>query len=153
MVRAIDVAKLFLAWAKENGDVITNLKLQKLLYYAQAWYLVNYRKTLFDDPIEAWDLGPVVRSLYSKWKAYGNSPIPYNITRNERKPFNRSQLNYLEEFYRVFSSFSATALVSMTHTEDPWKSAHKKGPSTVISTEDLREFYTRLYREKHGKQS
>jgi uncharacterized phage-associated protein len=52
-VKAIDVAKYFLNWANNKGDLITNLKMQKLLYYAQAWYLVNFKKPLFSDPIEA----------------------------------------------------------------------------------------------------
>ena len=151
MVRAIDVANLLLAWAKENGDVITNLKLQKLLYYAQAWYLVNYNKRLFDDPIEAWDLGPVVRSIYRKWKQYGGTPIPYEPTGRESKVFQKHQIEFLKEYFRVFSNLSATALVSMTHSEDPWKNAYNNQKNSEIDTREMKVFYSRLYRKEHGE--
>ncbi len=150
MVRAIDVANLFLAWAKGNGDVITNLKLQKLLYYAQAWYLVNYNRRLFEDPIEAWDLGPVVRSIYYKWKRYGSIPIPYNPTGKEEAVLQKHQIGFLKEFFRIFSSLSATALVSMSHNESPWKEAHKQGPNTVIIPAAMRVFYEKLYEKKYA---
>lgn len=151
MVKAIDVAKLFLAWARENGDVITNLKLQKLLYYAQAWYLVNYGRRLFSDDIQAWELGPVIVPIYHKWKQYGGIPIPYRPTGKEETLFQKHQIEFLEEFFRVFSNFSATALVSMAHSESPWKDAFEQGANSVINTTAMKTYYTRLYNEKHGK--
>jgi len=151
MVRAIQVAKLFLAWANEYGDVITNLKLQKLLYYAQAWHLVNYnRRRLFSDPIEAWDLGPVVPEIYRKWKRYGSSPIPYSSNGKEKAPFQGYQIDFLIEFFRVFSNLSATALVSMSHSEAPWQNAHRRGKNSQISLSEMRDFYKKQYEEKHG---
>jgi len=153
MVKAIDVANLLLGIANENGDVITNLKLQKLLYYAQAWYLVNSRRRLYSDTIEAWEFGPVVREVYNKWKSFGSTPIPYKPTGNEKNKFTKSQLSFLNEFYRVFSSFSATALVSMAHNEDPWKNAFGRGRSSNISTREMYRFYMNLYKTKYGKKT
>ncbi len=147
MVRANDVAKLFLKWARENGDTITNLKIQKLLYYAQAWYLVNYGRRLFDDDIEAWDLGPVIRSIYRKWKKYNSMPIQYTPNDKEENAFEKHHLEFLVEFYRIFSSFSSTALVSMTHNEDPWKKAFESGKNNVISPSLMKEYYTKVYKE------
>jgi len=151
MVTALNVANLFLAWAAEDGDSITNLKLQKLLYYAQAWYLVNSRRRLFSDPIEAWSFGPVIRDIYLNWKRYGSKPIPYKPTRQEEHRFTGSQLTFLRECYRIFSNFSATALLSMSHNEDPWKTAFQRGPNTVISPSQMRDYYTRLYETQNGK--
>ena len=150
MVKARDVAKLFLAWASENGDVITNLKLQKLLYYAQAWYLVNYDRRLFQDDIEAWEFGPVVRRLYGQWKQHKASPIPYQATGREASKFQKHQLFFLEEFFRVFNNLSATALVSMTHAEAPWKDAYSTCPNSVIAADVMKRFYRKLYTEKYG---
>lgn len=151
MVNAIDVAKYLLARANQNGDLITNLKLQKLLYYAQAWYLVNHNRRLFRDPIKAWDLGPVVPSVYRKWKKYGASPIPYEVRGKEENCFDPHQIDYLDEFYRIFSNFSATALVSMSHSEKPWQDAHARRGNSEIDTKSMKEFYTKLYEEKYDK--
>jgi uncharacterized phage-associated protein len=147
MVEAYDVAKLFLKWARENGDTITNLKIQKLLYYAQAWYLVNYGRRLFDDDIEAWELGPVIRSIYRKWKQFNSSPIQYIPNGKETNVFQKHQVDFLVEFYRIFSSLSSTTLVSMAHNEDPWKKAFKSGQNTIISTSVMKDYYTKLYKK------
>ena len=98
MVRALDVANLFLHWANTAGDLISNLKMQKLLYYAQAWHLVNFRQRLFSDPIEAWDLGPVIRSVYSKYRKHGYGPISYKGTCHEEDVFSSGQIEFLKEF-------------------------------------------------------
>ena len=56
---------------------VDNLTLQKLLYYSQATHLVKYdKKPLFHDDIEAWDIGPVVPSVYNKYKHHGFDIIP-----------------------------------------------------------------------------
>jgi len=152
MVKALDVAKMFLFWAKEDGDIITNLKLQKLLYYAQAWHLVNYGRRLFMDEIEAWDFGPVVKTIYHKWKKYGSTPIPYEITGKEADQFSEPKLKFLQELYRIYSNFSATQLVSMTHGEKPWKESFNKGQNVVISTKLMKEYYSELYDKQYGKE-
>ena len=63
-----DVAEYFLALANETGGTITNLKLQKLVYYAQAWHLANFDKPLFDAKFEAWVHGPVIPGLYEEYR-------------------------------------------------------------------------------------
>ncbi len=72
---ASDVARYFLGLATEDGDLITNLKMQKLVYYAYAWTLVKNDRKLFDEPIQAWANGPVVPSLYQELKCYRAGPI------------------------------------------------------------------------------
>ena len=75
MLKSYDVALYFLFRAREleAGDTISNLKMQKLLYYAQGHFLATYKKPLFDDKIEAWKYGPVVKEVYDKFKIYGRS--------------------------------------------------------------------------------
>ena len=140
---ALDVARLFLSWANRDGDVITNLKMQKLLYYAQAWYLVNFGKPLFGDRIEAWDLGPVVPVVYRAFKANGPRPIDYRDQKGaETVPFTPRQLDYLKEFYRAFARFSAHELVNMSHNESPWVDAYKT--HSEITPDSMRSFYKKL---------
>jgi uncharacterized phage-associated protein len=144
---ALDVARLFLAWANRDGDVITNLKMQKLLYYAQAWHLVNFGQPLFDDQIQAWNFGPVVRSIYHEFKAFGSSPIDYKKTGQEEKQFSPEQLTFLREFYSTFIRFSAHELVSMTHAEDPWINANRHGASSAIDPAVMKAFYEDFYQK------
>ena len=73
MLTCFDVAKYFLALANdvESGEGISNLKMQKLVYYAQGLYLAKYNKALFKEKIKAWQHGPVIPKLYYKFKKYG----------------------------------------------------------------------------------
>ena len=143
ILKAIDVAQSILHIANTSGDIVTNLKLQKLLYYAQAWYLVNFNEPLFVDDIEAWQYGPVVKDVYQEFKKYQNKPID----KYDKKAINKlsnSQFAYLKEFCTYFMRFSATELVSMTHNELPWKEAYERAPKTIISIDSMKNFYSSL---------
>ncbi|NJM61724.1 MAG: DUF4065 domain-containing protein, partial [Oscillatoriales cyanobacterium RU_3_3] len=77
MKSALDVARYFLCRVdRESGDTISLLKLQKLVYYAQAWSLVFRSQPLFFQDVEAWVSGPVVRDVWNEYKAYKYSDIP-----------------------------------------------------------------------------
>src|SRR5579871_1664070 len=67
--------------SRERGDVLTNLKLQKLLYYAQAWHLVHKDKYLFSEDFQAWIHGPVLPSQYQRFKKNEWRPIQDELTR------------------------------------------------------------------------
>ncbi|MBC6455939.1 MAG: DUF4065 domain-containing protein [Hormoscilla sp. SP5CHS1] len=77
MLNCYDVANYFLAQQDESaGDLISNLKLQKLVYYAQGFHLAIYVRPLFTEAIAAWTHGPVVPELYEYYQKYGNCAIP-----------------------------------------------------------------------------
>ena len=73
----LDIAKklLFRAKNNENGDFMSNMKLQKMLYYQQGFHLAYYGTPLFDEEIEAWMYGPVVPCVYEHFKNYGRQGI------------------------------------------------------------------------------
>src|SRR3989344_4053148 len=79
ILKAQDVGRYFLYLASQEKEPITNKKLQKLVYYAQAWSLVLNNKKLFNEPIEAWVHGPAVRSLYVQYKKFGFELIQQEI--------------------------------------------------------------------------
>lgn len=118
---ALDVAKYLLTFTdEESGDLISNLKLQKLLYYAQGYYLAVNDKPLFEEDVLAWTHGPVVKEVWQEYTKYGSNPIPIpefddSVIPDETKDF-------LKEIYAVFGQFSAWKLRNMTHEEDPWRS-------------------------------
>ena len=148
-MKAINVAEYFLYKANEDGELITNLKMQKLLYYAQAWYLVNFNKPLFDDEIEAWSFGPVIRSVYQKYKEFGHTPIIYDNKKGEiLKKFSKTDQEFLNEFYDKFINYTAHDLVSLSHSEDPFIEAYNS-LSKLISLKKMKHFYSKQYKYLH----
>ena len=143
-ISAMDVAGYFLQKANNDGNLITNLKMQKLLYYAQAWYLVNFDAPLFKEDIDAWNLGPVVRDAYNTFKMYRASPIKYEAAEHEFIVFTEEQKDYLDEFYDAFCKFSAHELVNMSHNEPPWENASQNKSDNIISHESMKKYYSSL---------
>ena len=149
-ISALDVAKYFLSKANQEGDLITNLKIHKLLYYAQAWYLVNFDAPLFREAIAPWKLGPVIEDVYHEFKKFKSGPITYEATGEESKIFSRKQLQYLEEFCDVFLKFSAHELVNMSHNEPPWKDAFTNN-EVEISHGAMKRYYTQVLKNVKKK--
>ncbi len=121
-ITAKNVANYFLMINDPDvGELISNLKVQKLVYYAQGFYLAIYDKTLFKDPIEAWEHGPVVRELYNHFKKYESNHIPPPVDFDYKKIFNKKQIKVLQEVYNVYGQYSAWKLRQLTHSEPPWQ--------------------------------
>ena len=140
MADVFQVAAYFLNKANSDdaGDLISNLKLQKLVYYAQGFALAIFERTLFDDMIEAWQHGPVVPGLYHHFKTFGSGAIE---TPDEFNPESLSadEQGLLDEVYDVYGQFSAWKLRNMTHDEPPWKDAAKTG--SFISQQSMAEYF------------
>lgn len=121
------VADYLLCFAQEHGDVMTPLKLQKMVFYADAWYMaLNDDKELIADQFEAWVHGPVARDLYIRFADYKWQPITSEIKCPEL-PDDVSE--HLSEIYNVFGRFSAYELEQMTHQEKPRLIARGDTPS------------------------
>lgn len=119
--RALDVARYFLLKADpEEGELISNLKLQKLLYYAQGFHLALYDGPLFAESVEAWMHGPVVPQVYHAYKGYGAEGIPAPVDFGPGQVFSEEIVELLDEVYDVYGQFSAWKLREMTHREPPW---------------------------------
>lgn len=152
-IKTTDVAAYFLAKAQEHGDLITHLKLQKLVYYAQAWYLALFDQLLFEEELQAWVHGPVAPSLYNLYKEYGWMPITEKVAMpdiNEEKIY-----KHLDEVYEVFGGFTAFELERMTHEETPWINARGGIPNDIQSTniinpDDMKNYYHQLIMSGNG---
>ncbi len=138
MLRAMDVAEYFLWRAcQEESELISNLKLQKLLYYAQGYCLARLERPLFDAPIEAWDHGPVVPTVYHAYKRHGKKALPCPA----QPRFNRyreAEKAIMDEVYTIYGPFSAWTLRNMTHEEPLWQQAPN---GTVIATAQLQAYF------------
>ena len=139
-IQAIDVAACLLNKVdEESGDVITHLKLQKLLYYCQGTHLALFNTPFFPERIEAWQHGPVVPDIYSEFNKFGSNAIP--IPECDKSKFNKEQLDLIDEVYEVYGQFSAWKLRNLTHDEAPWAENYKPGFNNVISHEDLKNYF------------
>jgi uncharacterized phage-associated protein len=150
-LQAEDVTRYFLGtFDEDSGDNITNLKLQKLLYYAQGFHVAMHGGTpLFPEPVLAWDHGPVVETIYHRYKRYGWQGIdrPNDFDINDYGPDIRE---HLATVYSVYGQFSARGLENMTHKEPPWNNTPRNG---VISLESLREYFSKLVEAGKTNQS
>ncbi|MDF1781944.1 MAG: DUF4065 domain-containing protein [Alcanivoracaceae bacterium] len=142
-ISANDVAQYFLVRDdQEDAETgISNLKLQKLLYYAQGFHLAIFENSLFPDHIEAWAHGPVVPNVYHAYKEYGRSAIPAPSPEGVTlcSTFGADQQEFLNEVYEVFGQFSAWKLRNMTHEETPWLE-HEESAG-IIPEEDLKQYF------------
>lgn len=146
------VAEYILAVMREQGDYVSHLKLQKLLYYAQGWFLALHEEPLFPDDCEAWVHGPVYPAIYNLFRDYGWKPIldvPDEKTSYDDIILPENVKEHLDEIITIFGSESAHNLERMTHREMPWVKARKGLPETEPSTakiakEDMQKFYKQL---------
>lgn len=140
--KALDIAKKLIYKAQEDeangGDSLTNLKLQKLLYYQQGYHLAIFDTPLFEEKVEAWMYGPVVPVVYDIYAQYGAASLPdvdtpITLTDEEEKLFN--------EVYDAYREFSAIGLMNRTHKEKPWKDATPHDRGTEITQKALKEYF------------
>lgn len=135
-----DVANYFLTLANEDvGDSISNLKLQKLVYYAQGFSLALRDKTLFDEAIEAWAHGPAIRELYHKYKDNGANAIekPKDV---DFAKYDDDVKSLLNQVYEEYGQFSAWKLREMSHEEEPWASGNAT-TDKIITNKDLKKYF------------
>ncbi|NES98891.1 MAG: DUF4065 domain-containing protein [Desertifilum sp. SIO1I2] len=138
MIDCLNVARYFIVRAYEDGieAEMTNMKVQKLLYYAQSLHLALYNQPLFEAEIQAWRYGPVCPPAYTFYSDFEAKQLP--IPSQESLidiPADRKEL--LEEVWEYFGGYHAYRLSDMTHGEFPWKKARKGLPPEARSTEPI----------------
>lgn len=141
MLSCFDIADYFIWLANETGSFISNLTLQKLVYYAQAWHLALYDEPLFAEDFEAWIHGPVIPSLYQEYKSFGWQPILKDA--NPELPENIVQ--FLDELAQEYFACNGYELERMTHFEDPWNLAREGLPPDEPSDEIIQKVWMREY--------
>lgn len=148
MDTALNIARYML-----SKKIFTPKQIQKLLYYAYSIYLVKYNNQynennmnrLFKDTIEAWEHGPVIRNVYEDIKTVASSYdlISYNKEVNLE---DKKTENFIDKIISVYGQFSGYELEKMTHSEDPWIEARKKGRNYKISDKTIYEYYNNKYK-------
>ncbi|MGK7893898.1 MAG: Panacea domain-containing protein [Xenococcus sp. (in: cyanobacteria)] len=143
-----DIAEYFIQLANDTGSFISNLKLQKLVYYAQAWHLALYDEPLFDEDFEAWVHGPIIPQLYQEYKKFGWHPIE-----QEAKPDLPSNIKeFLDELALEYFAVDAYELEQMTHIEAPWIKARGNLPPDAASNSVIRQEWIKEYFAKRAEE-
>ena len=145
----MDVAKYIIPHFYEEGreiddntyEGVSNLKLQKLLSFCQAFALVRLNRPMFTENIYAWKYGPVVKEVYAKYRRYKSDRIP----ETERPSLGEENEKVVDEVLKTFAKYSAIRLMDITHSHKPWKDMEKKVVSgerdIIIKHEALKKYY------------
>lgn len=114
-INATRIGQYFLS----KNPELTDIQIQKLVYYAYSWYMVLHGgKKMFDELPEAWIHGPVFRTLFDSMKNYENFSNLDNI-----EQMGKSNSEFLDKIYDVYGKYSGNDLERMTHSELPWREA------------------------------
>ncbi len=143
MTKAVDVAAYIVTSTKEKE--IEGLKLQKLLYYCQAWHLVWYKVPLFPEEIQAWEHGPVVPAVYDLHRRELKVSLVM-LKNGDPTVLSDSEKTTIDRVFQRYGWGSSAYLRSLTHSEKPWIDARKERydwePSRdLISTKSIRKYY------------
>lgn len=144
MNTALNVSKWFL-----KKEAMTQKKIQKLVYYSQAWSYALRNEPMVNEKFEAWVHGPVCPSLYPKYADYKFSYIPQNED-FEDLGFSSDEVEILESVWETYGDLTGNALEALSHTELPWiKARGNCEPLEIckkeISTQDMRNYYQSIY--------
>ncbi len=151
MHTANQVADFFLSKIDiEKGDTISPLKLQKLVYYAQAWNYTIFGEPLFDERIEAWVNGPVIPTVYARFAGTTKyTSINLSTSSVTTPTFDEKTTKLLTEVLGLYGERSAQYLENLTHSESPWIIARGDTPPYAISKneitlESMKDYYSKF---------
>lgn len=157
MYDVLTISRFIVNYSNDNNYSISNLRLQKLLYFVQAVFLCEKGYPCFKEKILAWDFGPVVQEAYNEFKLFGSSNISKittfveydedNFWEPKVKTFNDSEITSddketIKKIVDKLSNYSTTRLVSITHHQKPWIDAYEPGMNNEIETSAIKEYFS-----------
>jgi len=145
MTSVKDVSKLVI---QKSANPVSNLKLQKLLYYVQGWSLALHDRLAFYEEIQAWVHGPVVPAAFYEYKQYRWNPI--DVPAEAVQNISGAESDHITDVLAVYGKFSATQLERISHDEAPWKDARaglepNAISRVVITPEAMKAFFSQLH--------
>ncbi|MBS6025853.1 MAG: DUF4065 domain-containing protein [Paeniclostridium sordellii] len=139
MFKAIDIANYIINKCIDLGRPITNLQLQKILYYVQGEFIKQTGgKELFYNEISAWQYGPVVPDVYFEFNTYSASDLNTKIDTSELP---KAIKRIIDPVIEEKSLLSAWKLVEYTHREKPWLESYVEGQKNIIDLEKMRRHF------------
>lgn len=153
------IAYAFIKKGIESNLFVTQLKLQKMVYFANGYHLAKHKNPLIVEAVQAWKYGPVIPELYQVLKAYGNSPITDPVFLDfigidkEYSKIDQITRETIAYAWEATKSVSAENLVRWTHKIDsPWDKAWKQSErNTTINNDEICNYFTNLIFPTNGK--
>jgi uncharacterized phage-associated protein len=134
-------------------ESLSLMKLQKLCYYTQGVYMATHNGAkLFEEDFEAWNYGPVIRSLYQEFKHYAWKTIEDEV---ELPNLEEDKLDCIKTIVETYGRYDGAALMTMTHREEPWLKARKglteiEGSNELIVKDSIKTFFENKLATQHG---
>lgn len=156
MYNVLDVCRYVINYSNDKNYGISNLKLQKLLYFIQAFFIKCTSDICFREKIEAWEFGPVVPEAYREYKQYGSGNIPRisaYVEINNENIWNSKVREYNSDIIKEddkqlinmvidgFADYTATDLVEITHNQSPWIESYVPYMNNEITPQMLKEYF------------
>jgi uncharacterized phage-associated protein len=159
-MKAWDLGHIITHFVNQKGDTVSHKKLQKLLYYVDAWHLVNFGVPIVDEDFQAWVHGPVVPELYQKLKGFGFNDLKvvndeYETVDEEIEAIIKNnnltsdQIEFINSVLNKYGGLSSFNLELLSHSEGPWIEARKgyephQTCNVVIPKKRMHEYYSTM---------
>ncbi|MGL4362203.1 MAG: Panacea domain-containing protein [Cellulosilyticaceae bacterium] len=153
--KALDISRYVINYYNNIDVEISNLKLQKVLYFVQGNFYKKFKKPCFIEDMLAWRYGPVIPIVYAEFKQFGANNISkvenileYDIEKKQYIVREYSE-NLIEDIDRklindvleLCKEYSPVALYQITHKQKPWLESYKNGYNSVINKELIKDFF------------
>ena len=136
MINVLSLSNHIISLFEENEQKITNLKLQKILYYVQGYFFKKFNREAFPEEIYCWQYGPVVPIAYYEYNLFGSKPLV--STNEDSVMLTTDESELIDKIVEKCQNIASSSLVNKTHSEAPWKTA---ASGHIITKQSIKKFF------------
>lgn len=145
MYNVLDICKFIIQYENSEGRQVSNLRLQKLIYFVQAQFIMDFNELCFEEEFEAWKFGPVLPTAYEEYKFYASSSI--SLSKEDEKEvidIDIAHENSIQKTLNNSKVYTTTNLVDISHKKGgPWCKSYKLNKKEKILNECMFEYFVR----------
>lgn len=139
------VANAFIKIAKDEDKKLSNMQLQKLVFFSHGYNLAFLGTPLTSDVVKAWTFGPVYPILYECLREYGRNPVVNNISTYDEISEECEEMKVIRSVWNAYKNYSAFELSSISHNSgSPWDKVWKTNKFGKIPNHIIKEYYKGL---------
>lgn len=135
------IADYVIVHCNNNYWSVSNLKLQKILYFLQAEFLVTKNIKLFEEDIVASDIGPVIPPVYKRFSVFGGAGIFYPVNAKCPKLVDEDKI-IIDDMLKELNKYSSVYLIQLTLNQSPWMKNYSKYKQEIITAKDIKEYFS-----------
>lgn len=144
---SLSVANAFIELARREGQALTNMQLQKLVFFAHGYVLAFLDKPLTNDPVKAWTFGPVYTALYNSLRHYGRNEVceTFPLQESESITANSQEMQVITSVWNAYKLHKASQLVNISHNVgSPWAQVWENNKFEEIPDHITQAYYKKL---------